>query len=54
MPDTNRGQKIRKNMKKSDTFIASYSDSYMSSYKILRIINPHVPGSKSTKYRVLG
>lgn len=54
MPDTDRGQKIRKNMKKSDIFIASYSNSYMSLYKILRIINPHVSGFKSTKHRVLG
>lgn len=45
-----RNQQTTKNMrKKSDTFMSSYSDSYTSSYKILRIIKPPVLVSKSTK-----
>lgn len=47
----NRNQETTKNMRKKKTgiFISTYSDSYMSSYKILRIIKPPVLGSKSTK-----
>lgn len=47
----NRNQETTKNMrkKKKGIFISTYSDSYMSSYKILRIIKPPVLGSKSTK-----
>lgn len=54
MPDTDRGKRLGRTLKKSDIIIGSYTDSYISLYKILRTINPHISSSKSTKHRVLG